>query len=181
MNEIWLYLPTFDEKYSVSNLGRIRRNPYNFKGYRDGKLVEWHLKEKILVGEKVSTKGYLRVTLDKKQYFVHRLVAQLFVDNYENKPQVNHINGDKLDNRAENLEWVTNQENRDHAVRLNLHPNRSNGYCKVTSSDVIDIIDMCRSGFTQKEIAKKYNLVQQTISKLWLEYSNRSMKSNSGI
>lgn len=63
-----------------------------------------------------NNKGYGRVFIDGKLQFVHRLVAQQHVPNPYNKAQVNHINGVKTDNRACNLEWVDNQENRDHAV-----------------------------------------------------------------
>lgn len=53
--------------------------------------------------------------------FIHRLVAEKYIPNPDNKEQINHINGDKTDNRAENLEWVSNQENRNHAVKEKLH------------------------------------------------------------
>lgn len=66
-------------------------------------------------------KGYLRVSIGGRLRFVHRMVAELYVQNPENKPQVNHKNGDKTDNRACNLEWVSNQENRDHAMKTGLH------------------------------------------------------------
>lgn len=66
-------------------------------------------------------KGYLRVSIGGKLQFVHRLVAQKYVPNPENKEQVNHKDGNKLNNSADNLEWVSNQENRDHAVKNKLH------------------------------------------------------------
>lgn len=66
-------------------------------------------------------KGYLRVHIDGKLRFVHRLVAEKYIPNPNNYEQVNHIDGNKLNNSADNLEWVTNQENRDHAVETGLH------------------------------------------------------------
>lgn len=69
--------------------------------------------------------GYLRVNLwingKAKQMGIHRLVAIFYIDNPDNKPQVNHINGIKHDNKVENLEWVTNKENIEHAVENLLH------------------------------------------------------------
>lgn len=68
-----------------------------------------------------NAKGYLRVSIGGKLMFIHRLVAEKYIPNPDNKEQINHINGDKTDNRAENLEWVSNQENRNHAVKEKLH------------------------------------------------------------
>ena len=90
-----------------------------------------------VVKPQVNGKGYLRVSIGKKLEFVHRLVAEKYVPNSENKPQVNHIDGNKLNNSASNLEWVTNQENRDHAVANNLHVKGEQcPYAKLTKSDV---------------------------------------------
>lgn len=73
---------------------------------------------RILKGSK-DKDGYLYISLynsgKKKKYLIHRLVAEAFIDNPENKPQVNHINEIKSDNKYDNLEWVTSQENVDHS------------------------------------------------------------------
>jgi hypothetical protein len=72
----------------------------------------------------ISQKGYNYVTISNnnkyKLYLIHRLVAETFIPNSENKPQVNHINGIKTDNAVENLEWCTRSENMKHAYRLGL-------------------------------------------------------------
>ena len=84
-----------------------------------------------------NRKGYLRVSVGGKLMFVHRLVAQLYVPNPDNKPQVNHKDGNKLNNNADNLEWVTNQENRNHAIKvgLQIHGERC-PWSKLTQNDV---------------------------------------------
>lgn len=65
-------------------------------------------------------KGYLKIHAGGKQYYVHRLVATYFRVNHKNKPCVNHINGNKSDNRSTNLEWVTHSQNADHSHRTGL-------------------------------------------------------------
>ena len=113
--EIWKEISGYEGYFEVSNLGNFRSKDrvirYKDNGTRlyPGKL----LKTETIV------EGYQRIVLMKeaikKRYMCHRLVAQEFVPNPDNKPYVNHINGNKADNRAENLEWVTQSENELHS------------------------------------------------------------------
>lgn len=120
--EVWKDIQGYENKYQVSNYGRIKslsRRIFNGTGY-------YISKEKILKGH-VITNGYIQVELQGKPLLVHRLVAETFIENSYNKPQINHIDGDKTNNRVENLEWCTNSENQIHAYKngLNIHSSRS--------------------------------------------------------
>lgn len=119
-------------------------------------------------------KGYLRVSIAGKLQFVHRLVAEQYVPNPENKPQVNHKDGNKLNNSAENLEWVTNMENRKHAVKNLLHLTGERcSWSKLTQKDV----DFIRSDKTmnQKELAEKFGV---SVSAIAAVKQGRSWKSS---
>ena len=121
MNEIWKDIKGFEGRYQVSTLGRIKSLPRKVNNHT-GELM---IKEKILK-QRHDFKGYLRIDLrdndGKRRYLgVHRLVAETFIPNLDNKPQVNHIDGIKDHNEVSNLEWVTNGENQLHAFRIGLN------------------------------------------------------------
>ena len=109
-------------------------------------------------------KGYLRVSISKQLKFVHRLVAEKYIPNPENLPQVNHIDGNKLNNSVENLEWVSNQENRNHAVENDLHlKGEKCSWSKLTKEDVKYIRQHANEKL-QREWAEEYGVSRGTIS-----------------
>lgn len=108
MKEVFKDIAGYEGLYQVSNLGRVKSLPRK-------RTIN---KERILK-PKLNKNGYLEVALCKnsqyKMWRVHKLVANAFISNPENKSQINHINGRKEDNRAENLEYCTASENIKHA------------------------------------------------------------------
>ena len=111
--EIWKQT-TIREDYEVSNLGRVRRkkrSPRHKRVYPE----DYHI-----LKPKVQKNGYLFVRLGYKEMRIHRLVAIAFLDNPNNKAEVNHLDGDKFNNCLSNLEWATKKENMEHAYKIGL-------------------------------------------------------------
>ena len=114
--EIWKDIKGYEGKYQVSNYGNVRSLMYhNAKG----------IKRISLLKPATDNRGYFRCALSKnnilKTYKVHRLVAQAFIPNPNNYPQINHLDGNKKNNNTENLEWCTNSANQIHAYSHNLN------------------------------------------------------------
>lgn len=121
MLEIWKDIKGFEGRYQISNFGNVKSLSRPVCNHT-GTII---LKEKILK-QRPDAKGYMRIDLKdnygKKHFFgVHRLVVAAFISNAENKPQVNHIDGNKANNKMENLEWCTNAENQKHAYKMGLN------------------------------------------------------------
>ena len=115
--EIWKPIRGYEGEYDVSNYGRVRCRGF-FQRTTDGKMIRMNPR---LLTQQVSKSGYPRVEISKqgiqKKYSVHRLVAEAFIPNPNNKPYVNHIDSNRANARAENLEWVTASENLIHAYK----------------------------------------------------------------
>lgn len=123
MEEKWKDIPGYEKLYQASNLGRIRTHPE--KVTRSARFPERHWKVRILKTRGVNYQTGHRVSLWKdgkvKDALVARLVAMTWVDGYEPELTVDHINGNRFDNRAENLEWVSLAENVRRAFDIGLH------------------------------------------------------------
>lgn len=132
----------------------------------------------------VDKKGYKRVGLMREgklnTHKIHRLVAMAFVPNPENKPQVNHKNGDKQDNHFENLEWVTGSENMKHAISLGLVkmpafnaglPGEKNGNALLCTESVVQIRAKFKEGKSRRDLAQEYGVKPSCIKDVVLRKS----------
>lgn len=111
MSEIWKDIQGYNGKYQVSNLGNVRS-------------LKWNNTNQTRLLTPFMNGGYLRVGFRVNKilhnHLIHVLVAKAFIPNPHNKSIVNHIDGNKLNNNVNNLEWVTSSENAKHAVKNNL-------------------------------------------------------------
>jgi hypothetical protein len=158
MSEQWLSVKGYDGLYQVSDLGRIKRTNGKVLSPKPGKL------------------GYKTVSLHMngyaKKYLVHRLVAEAFIPNPEDKPYVNHIDGDKSNNEVSNLEWATPSENSKHSYRTHLRePIRGerNSQSKLTDEEVKwireNVIKKDKE-FGCKALAEKFGVTEPHISSI---------------
>ena len=160
--EIWKWIKEYEGVYQASNQGRAR-------SFFRGKCR--------LLKPTVTHRGYLGICLyrydektkkqRKKTFRLNRIIAETFIPNPENKPEVHHKNNDKTDNRAENLEWVTGEENREYAHEDGCYlKGEKNPTAKLTEEDVRFIRQNYKAGdleFGQGVLAKKYGVSTTTI------------------
>lgn len=151
MKEIWKNVEGFKKKLEISNFGRLKYDNKTKKTY-------------------LHTKGYEEATIESKKILIHRLVAKAFIPNPKNKPQVNHINGIKTDNRVDNLEWCTATENNNHAIKLGLNRKTGNGHI------AHKIIQYSKDGVFIKE----WNNINEILKYLGIKYNSHIYKCING-
>jgi len=170
----WNKIANWD--YEVSEAGEVRsikREIHSINGISNLPYTRIY-PSKILKG-KISKAGYKCVTLTNKQenkmYMVHRLVGIAFIKNEYNKPQINHIDGNKLNNDISNLEWNTQSENQKHAYKNNLQF----GY-KPTKLSVDEMSEMCEAHskgiFTYTSIAKYVGMSTSAVRRIIIGETN---------
>lgn len=142
--------------YRVSNFGRVVNTV-------SGRILK----------NTIGSENYLRIglyseTAKNKKKLVHRLVGEAFLENPENKPEINHIDGDKQNNVIFNLEWCTSSENQKHAYSTGLQISTLQGVghfaAKISSKDVRMIRILGAIGIKQKSIGKRFGINQQNVS-----------------
>lgn len=166
--------------YTITEDGVIisHPRPYKLRGGKIGYTKEMVLKQTVQNGYHIVT---IHLEGKKIQTKTHRLVAKLWIPNPENKPAVNHIDGNKDNNHYTNLEWCTNAENNYHAYRTGLKNNSGehNAFSKLTDVQVVEILKLEGKLF-QREIGEIFNVSRSCIKNVlaggWKHIDRNSIK-----
>jgi hypothetical protein len=164
MKEIWKDIPGYKGKYQASNIGRIRNiqkgnivmGGINKQGYRNTFLVG--LDGKI------------------KNCRCHRLIASAFIPNPKNKPYINHIDGNKLNNNVDNLEWCTPAENDRHAAKLGLKPHGEGSHFAKLTSEEVEAIKRIGDMLPSRKVAKMFGISKTNVLDIRKERIWKSLK-----
>lgn len=158
--EEWRDVPGYEGRYQASSLGRI---------------LSFAKQAPLILKPKTSRDHYFRVILKvqgvQKTFLVHRLVLLTFSTPPSSRHQVNHINGDKSDNRLVNLEWVTPRENIKHSIEILGNYNiagrgEAHGGVKLTNEQVYEIRRLFNEGTSKTEISRRFGVARTTIYRI---------------
>lgn len=167
VEEIWKEYP-LDKRFLVSNMGEVK-NKISGKIYKTQKNIEGYLGFVVSLGHR---KMY-------KLYKIHRMVAQTFLDNPDDKPCVNHIDGNKQNNSVLNLEWVTYRENTIHAYRMGLCKPIRSPHRKLTDGQVRFIRDSYipkDKNFGGRALARKFGVDHSVIQRILMMNRYKEVK-----
>ena len=169
--EVWKDVPGYEGRYQVSNLGQVKGLDYigvNPKG------LPAKVKGRVLKTDIIHC-GYHRVTLSqnnkRKNFLVHRLVIEAFVPNPDNKPEANHEDCDKNNNRFDNLGWTTKLENMRHAIKNGRRDNMPNvrgeeNHNARLNNLQVRVIKKCFNDLRNFELAAYFNVPDYLISNI---------------
>lgn len=164
--EIWKDIIGYEGLYQISNLGNVKSLKRNCYDINTKKIV--CINKEINLKQNKDNKGYLTVKLQKnktkKTVRIHRLVAEAFIPNLENKSQVNHKDGNKQNNCVDNLEWCDNDYNNEHA--------KINGLKKTRK--IILINNITKEQIMFENLHKMFEYLQITPSGKYINYINKN-------
>jgi len=173
MNELWADVIGYEKYYQVSNLGQIKS--------KDRRVNSSFGKTRVIKGRLLKTPtdkaGYPRIDLcggtkKRNNQYVHRLVAEHFIENSNQYPEVNHIDGVKSNNDFINLEWCTHHQNMSHAFKNGLVKNAGKqrgqkcSASKLTNNQVIEIKNRLKNKETHASIANDFPVGKSAISEI---------------
>ena len=168
ISEVWKDVPNYEGRYEVSNFGRVRSLTHkeSFVNRWGGITTRIH-KGRELKPKYDGKKNYLHVGLcDNGKVNViniHRLVAQVFIENPNNYPEVNHKDEDKTNNRVDNLEWCDRTYNNNYGSKVDTSRGVNNSQSKLTEVDVLDIRRRRSSGESLHALSEEYHVTPEHI------------------
>ena len=184
-------IPGLDYKCQVSSIGQVKRLAFDTVATKNGTEYIVHHKERLC---KIQNQKYqyvqLKVNGKQRIYYVHRLVAEAFIPNPDNLPEVNHKNEDKYDNRVENLEWCTHHYNTNYGSRTERMKEtaiRNGKWANLSSMDEEELKEhrrvLCKRWYDNhkeqhRQIQKRYNEKHKDEIK---EYQKRYRENNKEV
>lgn len=176
IKEIWKPVDNYEGLLKVSSFGRIKS--IGRKVLNSGTYNGFYIKKDMILKQRISKHGYYTVSFRQKSFLVHRLVTKAFIPNKENKPQVNHIDGNKLNNNLNNLEWCSRLENMRHAFNLGLiKPNKEHQKNITEKARVVNLKPVLKYSKEGVFLQEYYSLREASIQNN-LPESNISMNCN---
>lgn len=177
-NEVWKDIPGYEGFYQISNNGMVRSLDREVKRnakFRNGKssVRIMRIKGKILTPY-ITNNGYYSINLQKNnivsKFLVHRIVGLVFIDNVDNKPQINHLDANRKNNSVNNLEWTTQSENMKHCFSIGNgvfpdHKGEKHPQHKLTESQVLEMRSL-HYKIPYSQLAKMYGVSEVTVHRI---------------